>query len=208
MHRMMPVGPLMIEHRLIERMIGVMRKEAERIGAGGAPDADFVDSAVDFIRDYADGCHHGKEEDILFRELAKKVLSPEDDRMMQELIAEHATGRDVTRRMVEANEKYRAGDNSAIAVLVECMNTLGGFYPRHIEKEDRHFFQRAMRYFSTQERDAMLDEELEFDRALFHARYETIVQNAEVRVSGSAAGEHADDRNRHARDSFAAKKAG
>jgi hemerythrin-like domain-containing protein len=35
----------------------------------------FIDTAVDFIRTYADRCHHGKEEDILFRNLAKKKTS-------------------------------------------------------------------------------------------------------------------------------------
>jgi len=36
----------------------------------------FIDIAVDFIRMYADRTHHGKEEDILFRDLEKKSLSP------------------------------------------------------------------------------------------------------------------------------------
>ena len=29
----------------------------------------FIDTAVDFIRTYADRCHHGKEEDLLFKAL-------------------------------------------------------------------------------------------------------------------------------------------
>jgi len=66
---MMPIAPLMIEHRLIERMIKVMKNEVNVISATGRARPEFIDAAVDFIRTYADRCHHGKEEDILFRQL-------------------------------------------------------------------------------------------------------------------------------------------
>ncbi len=54
---------------------------------------EFIDSAVDFISVYADRCHHGKEEEILFRDLAKKKMNEEDTRIMNELIEEHIWGR-------------------------------------------------------------------------------------------------------------------
>lgn len=69
---MMPVGPLMIEHRMIERMIALLEKESARIKSTGRVDVEFVLSSVDFIRTYADHCHHGKEENILFRDLKKR----------------------------------------------------------------------------------------------------------------------------------------
>ena len=83
---MMPAGPLMKEHRVIERMIELLRKEAERIAEAREVDPTFIDTAVDFIRTYADRTHHGKEEDILFRELAKKDLSGRHQRVMDELV--------------------------------------------------------------------------------------------------------------------------
>ncbi len=181
MRKMLPVGPMMIEHRLIERMIDEIGKEADRLDAGVTPDPDFIDEAVDFIRSYADGCHHGKEEDILFRELGKKNLSAEDEMMMRELVLDHAKGRALTRKMMEANSRYRKGDTDSIAVIVECMKQLRDFYPVHIEKEDRHFFQPAMRYFSEEERDDMLQEGFDYDRQLIHRRYESIVKSAEAR---------------------------
>ena len=69
---MLPIAPLMIEHRLIEKMIVVIRKEIDRCKSEGNINPEFIDAAVDFIRIYADKCHHGKEEDILFRDLRKK----------------------------------------------------------------------------------------------------------------------------------------
>jgi hemerythrin-like domain-containing protein len=63
-------GPLMIEHRLIDRMIGIIKRILSQIEKEEKVDPVFVDTTVDFIRTYADRTHHGKEEDILFRELS------------------------------------------------------------------------------------------------------------------------------------------
>jgi hemerythrin-like domain-containing protein len=90
---MMPIGPLMIEHRLIERMIDVMREELNLFEKEKELDSDFVEMGVDFIRTYADRCHHGKEEDILFRELGIKKLKDEHRHTMEELV--DVTGGDV-----------------------------------------------------------------------------------------------------------------
>ena len=66
--------------------------------------------AVDFVRTYADRTHHGKEEEILFRDLAKKNLTSELKKTMQELLDEHIWGRKTTAALVAAKEKYLQGD--------------------------------------------------------------------------------------------------
>jgi len=88
-------GPLMIEHRLIEQMLTVIQRTLEHAEQTQAIDPCFVDTAVDFIRVYADRTHHGKEEDILFRELRKKPLSNEDRLLMDELIEDHIFSRNI-----------------------------------------------------------------------------------------------------------------
>ena len=55
----------MIEHRLIEQMLKMVSHTFERVRQAHSIDPYFVDTAVDFIRVYADRTHHGKEEDIL-----------------------------------------------------------------------------------------------------------------------------------------------
>ena len=175
----LPIGPLMIEHRLIERMITVMKKELDRIQEQGNADPKFIETAVNFIRIYADACHHGKEEKILFRDLQKKEMEPEDKQMMEELIEEHKLGRKLTGQLVEAKTKYEKGDNTAIMTIVNTMQQLVNFYPKHIEKEDKHFFKSAMKYLSSDEKEAMLEEEHEFDQGFIHVVYQDIVHQAE-----------------------------
>src|SRR5574340_1190819 len=107
-------GLLMIEHRLIERMLAIIQNELAQAEKNKTIDHLFVDKAVDFIRIYADRTHHGKEEDILFRDLNNKRLSEADRQMMNELVEEHVLGRSITKALVEANTRYRNGDSSAL----------------------------------------------------------------------------------------------
>ena len=174
-------GPLMIEHRLIERMLSVVRGVLADIEHKHGVDPVFVDMAVDFIRVYADRTHHGKEEDILFRELNKKPLSADDRRIMGELIDEHAFGRKPTKALVEANTRYRNGDETALADIAANFKTLTEFYPKHIEKEDKIFFPSSRNYFSDEEDQAMLDAFWEFDRNMIHEKYESLVEGFEAR---------------------------
>lgn len=179
---MMPIGPLMIEHRLIERMIGVMKRQLQEWETEPTMDPSFIETAVDFIRTYADRCHHGKEEDILFRDLSKKPISGNHKRIMEELVEEHRWGRQTTGRLIEANQAYRKGHAEAASTILECVKALVEFYPKHIEKEDRHFFLPIMDYFSKEEKADMLNEEYEFDRVLIHDIYRDRVMKEEESV--------------------------
>lgn len=172
-------GLLMIEHRLIERMIAVIRRTLGQVEQTRSIDPYFVDTAVDFIRVYADRTHHGKEEHILFRDLGKKDLSDEDLRVMNELIEEHVFSRETTKALVAANTRYRNGDTPALAEVTSQLRTLIEFYPKHIEKEDKVFFPASRAYFSEKEDQAMLTEFWEFDRKMIHEKYKTVIKGLE-----------------------------
>jgi len=172
---MLPIAPLMIEHRLIERIIKLMDEEVLRIRRDSRPDIEFINVAVDFIKTYADKLHHGKEEDILFRDLAKKKISTEHKKIMDELIQEHVLGRGNVKKLVEARNSFVQGEKTAAKVLLENMEILVRFYPKHIEKEDKRFFLPIMSYFNKDEQGAMLNEFNEFDRKFIHVKYKDIV---------------------------------
>lgn len=168
-------GPLMIEHRLIERMLAIIQDALAEARKTKKIDPVFVDTAVDFVQTYADRTHHGKEEDILFLALKTKGLSEPDQRVMDELIEDHLFGRITTKALVEANTRYRNGDSSALEEIVRCLHTLVDFYPKHIAKEDTVFFPASRAYFSEAEDQAMLDEFWAFDRKMIHEKYKAVV---------------------------------
>ncbi|MFW9930912.1 MAG: hemerythrin domain-containing protein [Candidatus Thorarchaeota archaeon] len=174
---MMPIGPLMIEHRLIEKMIALMDEEIAKMKQFNKANPLFIDTAVDFIRMYADRTHHGKEEDILFRDLEKKDLSPNHNKIMGELVEEHKWARSKVAKLVDEKNEYEKGNIDKLNEIITTMSELTKFYPKHIEKEDKHFFIPIMKYFTKEEQDKMLGEFWEFDKTLIHEKYKKVVEN-------------------------------
>jgi hemerythrin-like domain-containing protein len=172
---MKPRGSLMIEHRLIEKMIEIIKQKVKEIETTSQVDPIFIDAAVDFIKIYADKTHHGKEEDILFRDCIKKNMSVEDVTIMNELIEEHKYGRKTVAELVEAKEKYVKGDNT-LDIIIEKLTALTEFYPKHIEKEDKLFFPNSEKYFTETELNEMLNEFWEFDKKMIHEKYKLVVE--------------------------------
>jgi len=177
--QMKPIAPLMIEHRLIERMIRVMARERERMAKGEPADPARVDAALDLIRTYADRCHHGKEDDIFFRDLAQRDISAEHRRLVNELTQEHIHVRGVVAELASARERYVGGDAAAARQIAQRLEELVEFYPPHIQKEDRQLFVPAMAYYSAEEQAAMLRQFWEFDRKLIHEKYRGVVEGLE-----------------------------
>ncbi len=171
---MKPIAPLMIEHRLIERMVTVM----ERAVADKKVNTAFVDSVLDFFIIYGDKTHHGKEEDILFAALAKKNLSPDHRKMLETLLDEHVQARKKMAKLAEARDRFVKGDRDASMDILTTMNDLTKLYRKHIELEDKLFFIPTLRYFSKDEMNAMLNEMWEYDRNMIHVKYREVVQKA------------------------------
>lgn len=167
---MQPIGPLMIEHRLIERAVPLMQREMERMEKENKIDREFILSMVDFFRTYADLCHHGKEEDILFKALRAKKLSAEHGKILDELLAEHVIARKSVGRLSSAGSVEQSKAE---------MTKLIDLYPKHIEKEDKHFFVPVMGYFDAREQEAMLAQMREFDERLIHEKYGKIIEGLE-----------------------------
>jgi hemerythrin-like domain-containing protein len=181
--KLLPIEALMNEHRQIERMISLIRKELLKMEKTAAVDSKFVEPLVDFIRIYADLCHHGKEEGILFREMSTKPISNEHSLMIRVLIEEHVYARKTTSNLEQANLRYANGEVEAREDVGECLNDLAEFYPKHIQKEDKQFFYPSMEYFSPQEQEVMLQEFWDFDRKLIHEKYARVLDELDKIVS-------------------------
>ena len=170
---MKPRGLLMIEHRLIEKVL-IAAKEKANLMTEKTYDPLFIDAVVDFIRTYADRTHHGKEEDILFKRLENKKLNEEDKKVMAELTNEHMQARQKVKEINELNSKYRNGNVSVVSKIADIINWLSVFYPIHIAKEDKIFFVNTEKYFDQEELDSLLKEFYEFDQKMIHEKYQNV----------------------------------
>jgi len=81
---------------------------------------------------------------------------------MQELLDEHVWGRKTTASLVAAKVKYLQGEEGKLPEIISLARELSNFYPKHIEKEDKHFFYPCQEYFSKDEQGKMLAEFWEF----------------------------------------------
>ncbi len=178
---MKPIGPLMREHRLIERMLTLINAQLANPMTPEKIDVGFLDTLIDFFGTYVDKCHHGKEENIFFSELKKKQLSSVHSSIIDGLIEEHVFGRNVLQRLRAAKERYTTGGSGGdeIKGITDCLKALTTLYPQHIEKEDKHLFFPALEYLSAEEQGSMLEEFKKFDGQLIHEIYGGIVADRE-----------------------------
>ncbi len=167
---MNPTGSLMIEHRVIERMLALLNNEHTKIIKDGRVDSPVIDVAIDFFSTYVDRFHHAKEEMVLFRELKRKPLSVEYKQNMDDLIKEHAYSRNTMEKLRNARERLGT-EKDSLDEIIKCIETMLKWYPIHIEKEDKHFFLPAMDYLSLQEQAAILEEFWEFDGSFIYEIY-------------------------------------
>jgi len=179
MPQKLPYAPLMLEHRLIERFVKAINDEVKMMKYKKEVNTALIEISVNFLRMYADKCHHGKEEGILFKALMDKKLNHKHKEMMDILIGEHQFARKLTSSMADANSKYIKGDKKAISVIIECMEHLVDLYPGHIAREDKEFFIPVMKYFSDEELNNMVKAESDYDKAFEHRKYEIIVLEIE-----------------------------
>ncbi|GAB1458213.1 hemerythrin domain-containing protein [Spirochaetota bacterium] len=166
-------GLLMIEHRLIEKMLILAKTKVDLMNKENY-NATVIDNIVDFIKMYADRTHHGKEEDILFKKLESKTLNQKDKIIMNELIDEHRQARLKVGEIVKLNNEYKNGNKNIVAQIKEIISWLGVFYPVHIKKEDKIFFPNADTYFNDNELNEMLKDYYDFDAKMIHEKYNNL----------------------------------
>jgi hemerythrin-like domain-containing protein len=176
---MLPIDPLMSEHRLITRVIQLLSEELKTIRELKRVNLALLETVADFFRNYADRCHHGKEEFMLFRRLEKKDLSPEHQKIMAELVEDHVKSREWVDSLVNVTKRYAKGEKGAIREIQQLLQDMTEFAPRHMGKEEKYFLIPVMQYFSEEEKDALLKEEYDFDRTLIHEKYRVIIDKLE-----------------------------
>ena len=177
-----PAELLSLEHDLIRRVVTALERQSTRIGDAGGVDPVFLATVIDFIVTYAGQVHHGKEEEILFRQLHEKQLSSEHRQMMEELAREHVEMRRLAGELEEAEEEYQQGEGGALDRIQEASDSLIDLYPGHIETEDEAFFPAAMDYLDDEERRRVLEAMRGHDRAMIHEKYGSVADALDART--------------------------
>lgn len=134
-------GALREDHRLILAVAAVL----ERILGGTDPSAEdlaAIEECITFFRLFADACHHGSEEDLLFTALEEEGI-PREAGPVAALIEEHRLGRELVARMAVAMKDARAGNPAAMRAVADAGEQYISMIRLHITKEDDGLFDLA-----------------------------------------------------------------
>jgi len=178
---------LMSEHRVIERFIHALEKAANRLDEGQEVRPGFFLESADFIQGFADGCHHKKEEGVLFIVMVENGV-PTESGPIGVMLHEHEQGRSFTRAMRAAAQRLEEGDLSAKQVIVD--NALGyvALLRQHIMKEDRILFPMADRFIPLDRQEQVTEEfeqvEHEETGEGVHEKYLALVDTLETEITG------------------------
>lgn len=98
---MKPTADLIEEHGPIKLMLKILEKACEKIEAGGEINKRDMENAIAVIREFADKCHHDKEEQLLFPAMRENNI-PQEITLIDQLTEEHIMGRNYVKNMAEA----------------------------------------------------------------------------------------------------------
>ncbi len=143
------------EHRVIEKVVSAASELVNRIETGQKMDAETLRKIVEFMRTYADKCHHGKEEDLLFPALANKGV-PTQGCPLGALIGEHARGRSYVAALAEGTDMYGNGNDQGLEKILKGLTGIAALYPNHIWKEDFLLFPMTHKVMNPVEQEAFL----------------------------------------------------
>jgi hemerythrin-like domain-containing protein len=149
-----PTDVLKSEHRIIERVLDALDRLTK------APDDSPLEAwgkAIDFARNFADTCHHLKEEKLLFPALEERGI-PREGGPIGMMLAEHEEGRGYVRAMAHALESAAKDPLASRVALRQKAAAYVRLLRQHIQKEDEVLFQMADAILSPDEQNQLLRE--------------------------------------------------
>jgi len=153
---MRAIEMLMHEHRIIEKVMNALDRYTEKVAAGeDVPIAD-ASSFAGFFREFADRCHHGKEENILFERMAASGFSKEAGPLAV-MYHEHTMGRLHGKAIGEVGEQTEWTPELR-EKFVDNARKYSPLLRSHILKEDSVLYPMAIRQLGASEMESIADE--------------------------------------------------
>jgi hemerythrin-like domain-containing protein len=177
---MLPTEDLMNEHRVIERMLRVVDRACDRIEKGQEVEQELFVSAADFFKNFADKCHHSKEEKLLFEKMQERGVSGEVGPIAV-MLREHQDGRVHVKRIAELSatkmsKKTKDG-------LVKASRSYMDLLSKHIQKEDNILYPMANQILTKDDQEELLKGFEEVEEKVMgpgvHERYHHMIEGWE-----------------------------
>jgi hemerythrin-like domain-containing protein len=128
---------------------------------------------------FADKCHHGKEEDILFPVLESRGI-PRSEGPIGVMLQEHEQGRNLIKKMSRAIENIEKGDKNGYMLFSENASYYVELLEAHISKEDNVLYPIGRNVLNEEDFEKLLEsfEKIEEER-MGHGVHEKYHEMAE-----------------------------
>ncbi len=163
------IDELKHDHDAILSSLSILEAMIGKLGTARAPTAADVQSFIGFLKEFADKCHHGKEEGILFPALTAAGM-PAEGGPVGVMLSEHTEGRARIRDMEAAVSSGM--DAQALAKAARGYMEL---LRAHIAKENDVLFPAAEHVLPPGELDAIKGRFVRHEETVIgHGRHEEL----------------------------------
>lgn len=141
------------DHQHILKLIDVMEEMVKL----PVPNIPHLEEVVNIIRQFADGLHHAKEENLLFPLMAQNGFSTEQGPVAV-MLADHEQGRGFVRNMAENIQLYKSGNRDALVSVYSNMLGYADLLSNHIAKENNVLFRMADNVLTSENQQYLIDQ--------------------------------------------------
>jgi len=145
---------LISEHNVILRVLDALEEAVRSPDAAGPA---FFTAAADFASGFADGCHHRKEENVLFKALERRGM-PVNGGPVGVMLLEHEQGRRLIRAMRQGAALWQDGQTSGRDAAVQAASQYILLLRQHISKENNILFPMADRFIPLDEQPQVAED--------------------------------------------------
>ena len=139
---MKPIQDLKAEHEGILLMLDILERMSEKIVAGESVPTDHLKQVLDFLQVFADKCHHGKEEKLLFAAMEEAGV-PKEGGPLAVMLSEHDRGRQFIEEMKNLLHSSEKGEPGFLEVFTTPALQYVNLLRSHIWKENNVLFPMA-----------------------------------------------------------------
>ncbi len=142
------------EHENITAFIQYLKRLCCSMIDGKEADVQEFYGCIEFVRNYADKHHHGKEEQILFQVMLEKLGAAVEKLIRNGMLVEHDLARYHIGKLEEALVQY--SQNPTTEGKFEIIIHAGAYVDilqRHIEKENAVCYAYALRMLSQEDKN-------------------------------------------------------
>lgn len=162
-----PIAILIEEHKVILKVVTACGTIHEELKAGQKADVQLLLRIVEFMREFADKCHHAKEEDLLFPAFEEAGV-PSTGCPLSALKAEHKSGRELVMQLEDSVNRSLESGTEDVHGITDALGGIVKLYPNHIWKEDAMVFPMADRLFTPEKRKELVKAFEEIDATTGH----------------------------------------